>query len=93
MAPPRRPGLTVILRQAPRCDPMMALIWSAVPLEHCTPEMLAYRKKAEPLRVRDNVVWGWEGMPRSDHAEHPTICHWQAGGVVLFGYSSLKALK
>jgi hypothetical protein len=72
---------------------MAALIWTAVPVEYCTPEMLAFRGKAEPMRVADNAMWGGDGLPRSDHPGHPTIRHWQAGGIVLFGYVSAQAAK
>lgn len=93
MAPPRRPGLTIMMQSAPPDDPMEALIWTAVPIDLCTPEMLAFRATAEPMRADDNAMWSRDGLPRSDHPEHPTIRHWQAGGVVLFGYVSSDAAR
>jgi hypothetical protein len=93
MAPQRRPGLTMIVQKVPPGDPAAALIWTAVPVEHCTSEMLAFRRTAEPMRVADDAVRSSDGLPRSDLPEHPTIQHWQAGGVVLFGYASLRAAK
>jgi len=72
---------------------MAALIWSAVPAELCTREMLAFRRSAEPMRVNDNAYFSREGLPRSDNPEHPTIRYWQAGGVVLFGYASAEAAR
>jgi hypothetical protein len=88
MAPPRRPGLTILVRSAPADDDMVVLIWTAVPVECCSPQMREFRRSAQPLRVADNATWGRNGLPAGDHPEHPTIRHWQLGGVVLFGYDS-----
>jgi hypothetical protein len=88
MAPPRRPGLTIVMQKAPPDDPMAVLIFTAVPVEHCTPEMLAFRATAEPIRAEDNAWFSREGLPRSDSSDHLTIRHWHAGGVALFGYAS-----
>lgn len=93
MAPSRRPGLTLITRKAAPDDPMAALIWTAVPVEYCSPEMLAFRSTADPLRAADNAMFAPRGMPRSNHPEHPIMRHWLAGGVVLFGYVSLRATE
>jgi hypothetical protein len=92
MAPPRRPGLTVIVQKAPPGDRMAVVIWTAVPVEHCTPEMVVFRRTAEPLR-HDDATCSRLGLPGSDLPEHPTIQHWQAGGIVLFGYDSVWAVR
>ena len=93
MAPPRRPGLTVILQRSPDGDPAKVLLWTAVPTEHCSAEMLKFRGRAAPMRTEDDAMWGGSGLPCSDHARHPTMMYWQAGGVVLFGYKLLWALR
>jgi hypothetical protein len=83
----------MIVLKAPPGDAMAALIWTAVPVDHCTPEMQTFRATAEPMRVNDNAWQSWEGLPRSDLPEHLTVRHWQAGGVVLFGYVSFEAAR
>lgn len=92
MAPPRRPGLTIVSRKAPAGDTAVALILTAVPVEHCTAAMLAFRAGAEAMRVPDDAVVGHEGMPISNHPANPTMQHWQAGGVVVFGYTAAGAV-
>jgi hypothetical protein len=93
MAPPCRPGLTIIVQKAPPDDPTVVLIWTAVPVEHCTPEMLSFRDAADPLRAEDNAWRGYYGLPYNDYPRHPAIRHWQAGGVVIFGYKSEEAAR
>jgi len=73
MAPARRPCLTILLNEAPADDAMAALLWTAVPVKHCTPEMRDFRAQSEPLRVSDSAASSHEGLPRSDNAGHPTI--------------------
>lgn len=72
---------------------MAVLLFAALPVEHCTPGMLSFRASAEPMRVSDNARYSRDGLPWSDNPEHLTIQHWQAGGVVLFGYVSLEAAR
>lgn len=93
MAPPRRPGLTILPQKAPAGDTAVALIWTVVPVEHCTPAMLAFRATAEVLRVPDDAVFSYDGLPCSDYPRNPTMQHWQRGGAVLFGFSSSKTMK
>ena len=93
MAPPRRPGLTIHTQVAPPGDAMVVLVWTAVPMEHCTPEMLAFRASSNPLRASHDALRGVDGLPRSDGTGNPTMQHWQSGGVVLFGYSSSRAAQ
>ncbi len=77
---------------APLDDPMTVVLWTAVPVELCSPAMLAFRASAEVLRVNDNAVRGGDGMPVSNHPDNPTLQHWQAGGAVVFGYGSSRAI-
>ena len=69
------------------------LIFAAVPVEHCTAAMLAFRTGGEAMRVPDDALVGHEGMPISSNPENPTLRHWQAGGVVVFGYTTADALE
>lgn len=92
MAPLRRPGLAIMSQKAPAGDTAVALIFTAIPVEHCTPAMLAFRASGEAMRVPDNATVGHEGMPISNNPENPTLQHWQAGGVVVFGYTVAGAL-
>lgn len=68
------------------------LIFAAVPVGHCTAAMLAFRASAEAMRVPDDATVGHEGLPISNNPENPTLRHWQAGGVVVFGYTTADAL-
>jgi len=72
---------------------MTLLLWTAVPVEFCSPSMLAFRQSADVLRVSDNATRGGDGLPASNHEGNPTLQHWQAGGVAIFGYGSSRALK
>ena len=74
-------------------DTAVALIWTAVPVEHCTPAMLAFRATVEALRVPDDAVFSRDGLPCSDHPRNPTMQHWQRGVVVLFGFNSSRTMK
>lgn len=93
MAPPRRPSLAIMSQKAPTGDTAMVLIFAAVPVERCTAAMLAFRASAEPMRVPDDAVVGREGMPISNNPENSTLQHWQAGGIVVFGYTIAGALE
>lgn len=92
MAPPRRPSLTIMSQKAPASDTAAVLIFAAVPMEHCTAAMLAFRAGREAMRVPDDALVGREGMPISNNPENPTLRHWQAGGVVVFGYTTADVL-
>jgi hypothetical protein len=72
---------------------MAVLIWTAVPVEHCTSKMRAFRRTSDPIRVDNDSTRTLEGLPIeglpiNDAPENPTFRHWQAGGVVVFGYRS-----
>jgi hypothetical protein len=58
----------VIVQKAPPGDRIAALIWTAVPVEHCTPEMLAFRGTAEPMRDRCSAPSPRQGAAADAHA-------------------------
>lgn len=93
MAPPRKPGLTIMPQKAPAGDTAAVLIFAAVPVKHCTAAMLAFRESTEPMRVPDDALVGHEGMPISNNPANPTLRHWQTGGVVVFGYTTVDRLR